>query len=84
MVTVGEVLLLKCIAEGFPIPKIKWYENNVLIPQQSSLFHLASTDVPGTTVYTCEGRNNAGNMMNIAQANVTVTVKRMLKPIFNN
>ena len=78
MVMVGEIVLLKCIAEGFPIPTIRWYENNVLIPQQSSLFHLASTDAPGTTLYTCEGRNNAGNMINIAQANITVAVKRML------
>ena len=78
MVMVGEVLFLTCIAKGLPIPTIRWYENNVLIPQQSSLFHLVSTDVPGTTSYICEGRNNAGNMLNIAQANITVVVKRMI------
>ena len=74
MVNVGERLLLYCIAEGFPIPTIRWYEHNVLIPRQSSPFYLVSTNVPLTTVYTCEGRNNAGNMRNIVQANITIII----------
>ena len=74
MVNVDERLLLYCIAEGLPIPTIRWYENNVLIPRQSSPFHPVSTKVPHTTVYTCEGRNNAGKMRNIARANITVIV----------
>ena len=74
MVNVGERLLLYCIAEGFPIPTIRWYENNVLIPRQSSPFYLVSTNVPLTTVYTCEARNNAGNMRNIVQANITIII----------
>ena len=78
MVTVGERLLLYCIAEGFPIPTIRWYENNTLVPQQSSPFHLASTNAPGTTLYTCEGKNSAGNMINIARENIRVVVKCML------
>ena len=73
-VNVGERLLLYCIAEGFPIPTIRWYENNVLIPRQSSPFYLVSTTVPLTTVYSCEGRNNAGNMRNIVQANITIII----------
>ena len=78
-VNVGERLLLYCIAEGFPIPTIRWYEKNVLIPRQSSPFYLVSTNVPLTTVYTCEGRNIAGNMRNIARANITIIiVKSML------
>ena len=75
MVNVGTKLVLYCTAEGFPIPTIQWYKNNASIPQQSSPFYLASTDTPGTTVYTCEGRNNAGNMENAASANIIVTVK---------
>ena len=79
MVNVGETLLLYCVAEGLPIPTIRWYENNVLIPRQSSPFHPVSTNVPLTnvpltTVYTCEGRNNAGKMRNIARANITVII----------
>ena len=73
-VNVGERLLLYCIAEGFPIPTIRWYKNNVLIPRQPSPFYLVSTNVPLTTVYTCEGRNYAGNMRNIARANITVII----------
>ena len=73
-VNVGKRLLLYCIAEGFPIPTIRWYKNNVLIPRQSSPFYLVSTNVPLTTVYTCEGRNNAGNMRNIARANITIII----------
>ena len=75
MVNVGERLLLYCIAEGFPIPAIQWYKNYALIPQQSSQVYLASTDIPSTTVYTCEGKNNAGNIQNIARASITVIVK---------
>ena len=75
VVNIGTKLVLYCTAEGLPIPTIQWYKNNISIPQQSSPFYLASTDTPGTTVYTCEGRNNAGNMENVASTNVIVTVK---------
>ena len=83
MVSVGKTLLLYCIAEGFPIPTIKWYKNHILIPQQISQVYLASTDTPGTTVYTCEGENNAGNMKNKAHANITVIVESMYMPILD-
>ena len=77
VVAVDDRLLLYCIAKGFPIPTIHWYENNTLIPQQSSPLYLASTDTPGTAVYTCEGKNNAGNMQNVAHASITVIVEGM-------
>ena len=75
MVDVGTKLVLHCIAEGFPVPTIQWYKNSIPIPQGSSELYLASTDVPSTTVYSCEGRNKAGNTENTASANITVTVK---------
>ena len=81
MVSVGKTLLLYCIAEGFPIPTIKWYKNHTVIPEQTSQVYLASTDTPGSTVYTCEGENNAGNMKNKAHANITVIVESMYIPI---
>ena len=77
MVDVGTKLVLHCIAEGFPVPTIQWYKNDIPIPQESSELYLASTDTPGTTMYSCEGSNNAGNMENTANANITVTVKSM-------
>ena len=77
MVDVGSKLVLHCIAEGFPVPTIQWYKNDIPIPQESSELYLASTDTPSTAMYSCEGRNNAGNMENTASANITVTVKSM-------
>ena len=79
-VNIGDRLLLYCIAKGFPIPTIQWYKNNTSIPQQSSPLYLASTDTPGTAIYTCEGKNNAGNMPNIARATITVIVESMWIP----
>ena len=77
MVNVGERLLLYCKAEGKPIPTIQWRVNNVLIPRLPSQVYLASTNIPSTTVYTCEGKNNAGNMENTAHASITVIVTSM-------
>ena len=74
-VGVGEILLLYCTAEGLPIPTIQWYKNNVVIPGESSRSYLAPTYYIGSTVYTCEGKNNAGNMENIGRANITVIVE---------
>ena len=84
MIYVGKTLFLYCIAEGFPIPTIQWYKNHTSVPQQLSQVYLASTDTPGTTVYTCEGKNNAGNMENKAHANITVIVEGMCIPNNNN
>ena len=77
MVDVGTILVLHCIAEGFPEPTIQWYKNNIPIPQGSSELYLASTDVPSTDMYSCEGINNAGKIENTASVNITVTVKSM-------
>ena len=76
-VIVGKRLLLYCIVKGFPIPTIQWYRNSVEIPGQTMPFYLVSTGFPHITVYTCEGKNDAGNMKNIARANITVIVESM-------
>ena len=76
-VSVGTRLFLYCIAKGLPAPTIRWYENNILIPQQSSPLYLALTDTPKVTLYTCEAKNNAGNMENTARTSISVTVKSM-------
>ena len=75
IINVNETVWLRCIAEGFPIPTIRWYENNALIPRQSFRSYNAPTHTPGKTVYTCEAKNYAGNMKNIAKANTTLQVK---------
>ena len=76
-VSVGTRLFLYCIAQGLPTPIIRWYENGILIPQQSSPLYLALTDTPKVTLYTCEAKNNAGNIENTASRSITVTVKSM-------
>ena len=76
-VNVGTRLFLYCIARGLPAPTIQWYENNVLIPQQSSPLYLAPIDTPKVTMYTCEAKNNAGNRENTVRKSITVTVKSM-------
>jgi len=73
-VSVGTTLYLYCIAKGLPAPTIQWYENNTLIPQQTSPLHLVLTNIPHLTLYTCEAKNSAGNMENTAHANITVLV----------
>ena len=74
-VDAGTTLVLHCIAEGYPVPTIQWYKNDIPIPQESSRLYLADTDVPGTAVYTCEGKNSAGKVENTVRANITVIVK---------
>ena len=76
-VSVGTRLFLYCIAKGLPTPTIQWYENNILIAQQSSPLYLALTNIPKSTLYTCEAKNNAGNMENTARESITVVVKSM-------
>ena len=76
-VSVGTTLYLYCIAKGLPTPTVQWYENNILIPQQTSPLHVVLTNIPHVTLYSCEARNNAGNMENTARANITVAVKGM-------
>ena len=70
-------LLLHCKVKGFPYPTIQWYKNSVEIPGQTLQYYVVSTSFPHTTVYTCEGKNNAGNMKNIARANITVKIESM-------
>ena len=74
-VAVGTRLFLYCIAKGLPTPTIHWYENDVLIPQQSSPLYLVLTHFPHVTSYTCEAKNYAGNVENTARKIITVTVK---------
>ena len=74
-VNVETTSLLNCMAEGNPIPTIKWYKNDTLIPQQLGHLFLVPTDFPHTTKYTCEGTNNAGNMWNSARASIVVIVE---------
>jgi len=77
-VTVGTQLLLYCAAEGLPTPTVQWHSNDVpLHPLQQPYqqLYLVPTDSPGTTVYTCIGRNHIRGVDHVAQANITVIVE---------
>ena len=76
-VSVGTRLFLYCIATGLPAPTIQWYQNGIIIPQQSSPLFLAFTNTPQVTKYTCEAKNKFGNRENSVSASITVTVKSM-------
>ena len=72
---IGDKLLMYCTANGLPTPTVQWYEDNVPIPEQTSPLYIAPTHTPHVTLYSCEARNNAGNIENTAYANITVTVQ---------
>ena len=74
-VSLGTKLFLYCTAMGMPTPTIQWYENSILIPQQTSSLYIVPTHTPHVTLYSCEAKNNAGNRENMAHANITVTVQ---------
>ena len=76
-VNIGTKFFLYCIAKGLPTPTIQWYENNTRIPVQTSVLHEVLTNTPHTTLYSCEAKNNAGNIENTVHANITVIVESM-------
>jgi len=77
-VTVGTQLLLYCAAEGIPTPTVQWHSNDVPLHPLQQLYqqlYLVPTDSPGTTVYTCIGRNHIRGVDHVSQANITVIVE---------
>jgi len=71
-------LLLYCEAYGEPVPKVQWHSNNMpVIPVEQLFQQLLSvpTGSPRTTVYTCVGKNEAGNMERRTEKSVTVIVQ---------
>ena len=74
-VHINTKLFLYCTANGLPTPTIQWYENNIPIPDQTSSLYTVPTNTSHVTLYSCEAKNNAGNMENTAYANITVIVQ---------
>ena len=74
-INVDTELVLYCTANGLPTPTIQWYENKVAIPEQTSSLYTVPTNTSHVTLYSCEAKNNAGNIENTAYANITVTVQ---------
>jgi len=77
-VYVGEQLLLHCESHSQPVSMVQWFSNNApVIPIAKRFQQLFSvpTGFPHTTVYTCVGKNNAGNILRSAEKSIKVTVQ---------
>jgi len=77
-VSVGARLLLYCRGNGEPTPTVQWYSGRRKVTDIAQLFqqlYLVPTNLPGTTVYTCKGSNNAGNIQQSAEKSITVIVE---------
>ena len=78
IIKVGDTGILYCKANGNPIPLVQWYTGNIAVNPVASPFQnyfLVPTNAPHTTVYTCKGTNNAGNMKHTAHGNITVIIE---------
>ena len=52
---------MECVARGFPIPRIRWLQNNQLTPYNDSVIEIAAVTYRHTGVYRCVAENVAGN-----------------------
>lgn len=57
----GDSILMECVARGFPIPQIRWFQNNQLTPFNGSVIEIAAVTSQHTGVYRCVAENVAGN-----------------------
>ena len=69
-VSVNGLLQLNCIVRGEPSPSIKWKSGSLVVANEP-LYNVPTT-FPHTTVYTCVGTNNAGNIQRTAGNSITV------------
>ena len=78
ILNIGERIFLYCKALGYPIPTVQWYRGRIAeVPIAHRFQQLTSVraDTPGTRVYTCIGRNNAGGIQHSEHKNITVIFK---------
>ena len=78
-VNVGDRLFLYCKALGYPIPTVQWYKGRRRRPAVSihSIFQQlvsVETNVAGSFVYTCIGRNIVGKVHRAKSKSITVVV----------
>lgn len=69
-VDIGDSILMECVTRGFPIPRIRWYQNNKPLANNGSVIEIAKLSLNHTGVYLCVAENVAGN----ATATATLSV----------
>ena len=52
---------MECVARGFPIPRIHWFQNNHPTPYNGSVVEIAAVTSQHTGEYRCVAENVAGN-----------------------
>ena len=57
----GDSILMECVARGFPIPRIRWLQNNQPTRYNGSVVQIAAVKSQHTGVYRCVAENIAGN-----------------------
>ena len=78
LINAGSLGVLFCRASGKPTPTVQWYKNDISINHIASYFQqalLIPNNTKHTTVYTCIGKNYAGNKKHVGFANITVIVR---------
>lgn len=68
-IKVGEDVVLECLCNGSPKPKIKWMKNNIPIAMSSrhyftaedKLLVITETTIDDSGIYKCEITNSVGN-----------------------
>ena len=61
-----------------PTPTVQWFSGKqavVHLAQVYQQYYMVPTDKSGVNKYTCEGSNNAGNVIQHAHESITVIVK---------
>ena len=69
-VSVNGLLQLNCTVSGVPTPSIQWKTGSLVVANEP-LYNVPTT-FPHTTIYTCVGTNDAGNIQRTAGKSITV------------
>lgn len=62
----GDSILMECVARGFPIPQIHWFQNDQRTPFNGSVIEIPAVSSRHTGIYRCVAENMVGNATAIA------------------
>lgn len=86
----GKTIVLECLAQGSPIPNLKWLKNGHTIDiterhffaAEQQLLIIVNTLLTDSGIYSCELNNNYGNKTDSLKLTVNKTTIK-ITPIFN-